>query len=280
MGLFSGIASIFGAGAQKSASRNAEQAQLGYLNKALDYTKQQSDTAQTALSPYEQAGTGALSQINDLLGISTPGTTDWAAYVNGNPDALANWNAIKNTSDGAQFGGDMAKFGQYHYAADGSRRDLTPYNVGGSAGGADAQAAAIAQLQASPAYQSLYRNGQEAVLQNASATGGLRGGNVNTSLANFGADTLTQTINDQLQRLGGLTGAGLSATGTAAQVGQNAATQVGNIFGTQGQVASGGILTRGGLTAKQIGNIGGIADSVAGAVSGRGGLGSILKGLF
>src|SRR3982750_1551584 len=60
--------------------------------------------------------------------------------------------------------------------------------------GADAQQAAIDQLRASPGYQSLYRQGEEAVLQNASATGGIRGGNTQRSLADFGADTLATTI--------------------------------------------------------------------------------------
>lgn len=52
---------------------------------------------------------------------------NWGAYVQSNPDALANWNAIRNTSAGRQFNGDINAFGQFHYSADGARRDLAPF---------------------------------------------------------------------------------------------------------------------------------------------------------
>ena len=81
---------------------------------------------EATLSPFVQTGTAAGALLNDFYGIEpAAGKTDWAAYVNANPDALANWNAIKGTTDGAQFNGDIAKFGQFHFGADGSRRDLT-----------------------------------------------------------------------------------------------------------------------------------------------------------
>jgi hypothetical protein len=69
-------------------------------------------------------------------------------------------------------------------------------------GGPEAQQAAIQQLQQSPYYQSLYRRGEEALLQNASATGGIRGGNTARSLADFGADTLSTTIDRAIAAIG------------------------------------------------------------------------------
>ena len=47
--------------------------------------------------------------------------------------------------------------------------------------GGDPQQAAITALQNSPYFKMLYGQGQEAVLQNASATGGISGGNTNHS---------------------------------------------------------------------------------------------------
>lgn len=294
MGLFSGIASIFGGAAQKKASHAAEAAQLDYLSQGLGAIKNQNAQTQASLAPYLQSGTSALGEINALLGLDTagtagaPGTVDWQAYVQGNPDALANWNSVRGTKDD-RFGGDIAKFGEFHYNSDGARRDLAPFMTGGTSGtaavdGASAQAEAIAQLEASPYFQSLIRNGEQGILQNASATGGLRGGNVQRGLADFRSDALVQTINDQLTRLGGLSGAGLSAANSAGQFGAGAAGNMSNILGQQGQVRSGGLLTRGGITAGQIGNIGGILDTVAGAVIPGGGgaanIGGILKGLF
>lgn len=285
LGLFSGIASIFGGGAQKKASRAAEQAQLGYLTQALDYTKAQNATGQANLDPYLTGGEGALGEILNLLGISSPGTqgqVNWGSYVSGNPDLAQEWQRIQHEGRFA----NASEYGQWHYEnyGKGENRDLSAFSSGGleATDGDTAQARAIAELEASPLFQSLIRNGEEGILQNAAATGGLRGGNTQRGLAEFRADTLTQTIENQLQRLGGLTGAGLTAATASGAMGAGSAKQVSEILGQQGQVRSGGLLTRGGITAAQMGNVGGILDSVTGDVTGgiKKGVGSILKGIF
>lgn len=79
--------------------------------------------------------------------------------------------------------------------------------------GPEAQAAAIAQLEASPQFQAALAQGERAILQNAAATGGLRGGNVQAMLAQFRPQLLSSVIEQQYARLGGLSGAGLSAAG-------------------------------------------------------------------
>lgn len=83
--------------------------------------------------------------------------------------------------------------------------------------GAQAQQAAIQALQQSPGFQSQLQLGENRMLANASATGGLRGGNLQAALAQFAPHLLAQTINDQYGRLGGFT-----------SIGQNAAAGVGN----------------------------------------------------
>lgn len=111
--------------ASKNANKAAEiEAATARENNAL--TREIYGKNEATLSPFVQTGTAAGALLNDFYGIKpAAGKTDWAGYVNANPDALENWNAIKATSDGSQFGGDIAKFGQYHFGADGSRRDLT-----------------------------------------------------------------------------------------------------------------------------------------------------------
>lgn len=144
--------------------------------------------------------------------------------------------------------------------------------------GADEQAAAIAALQDSPMYQSLYRNGLEANLQNASATGGIRGGNEVRSLADFGADTLSTTIMNQLAQLGGLSGTGLQATGGTAASGDAITQAISQLLGQQGQVRAGGILTRGGITNSMWNNAGSALDSaISSVIGGIPGLGSVAK---
>lgn len=151
--------------------------------------------------------------------------------------------------------------------------DLTGVN------GTDAQGSAIEALKASPFYQSLFRTGEEAVLQNASATGGLRGGNTERGLADFGADTLMQTIQQQLASLGGLAGMGMGATNATAGFGQNASNAVSGFLNNQGQARASGALAIGGINNQMWNNAGGFLDQAVSAfLPGGGGFASILGG--
>ena len=104
--------------------------------------------------------------------------------------------------------------------------------------GAGAQQAAISALQSSPQFTSLLQQGENSILQNASATGGLRGGNVQGALGQFRPQLLAQTINDQYARLGGMT-----------SIGQNAAAGVGNAGMATGGAVSGLLQQQGAATA-------------------------------
>ena len=268
MGLFGsivgGLTSIIGGNSQKKAADKAAKAQVESAKLAIGEQRRQFDITQDNFAPYLGAGTSALGQIGALLGISMPGTTDWEAYVRGNPDALANWNNIRGTQSDT-FGGDIGAFGKYHYDKDGARRDLSPYTSGGS-GGIEAQQAAIDALQGSPLYTSLIRNGENALLQNASATGGLRGGNTQGALANFRADTLAQVIQQQLANLGGIANMGQGAAGSIGTFGANAATNIGNSMTQQGQALAGAALAKGGINAGIAKSIGGTANDIFGAI--------------
>ena len=105
---------------------------------------------------------------------------------------------------------------------------FAPYIKAGSAGlrgaqgliglrGNEAQQQEINRLQASPQFTSLVNQGENAILANASATGGLRGGNTQASLAQFRPQLLSQLIDQQFARYGGL-----------AQMGQASAAGVGS----------------------------------------------------
>jgi hypothetical protein len=143
--------------------------------------------------------------------------------------------------------------------------------------GAPQQKSAIDALKASPFYQSLFRTGEENVLQTASATGGVRGGNTVGSLADFGADTLMKTIQQQLANLGGIAGLGLGATNSTAGFGQQTSNNVANLMTQQGTVNADGILTRARLDSSLFGNLGGFLDNaVKSFLPGGGGLKSAI----
>jgi len=120
-------------------------------------------------------------------------------------------------------------------------------------GGAGAQQAAINQIEQNPLFQSQIRQGEEALLQRASATGGLRGGNIQAALAQFRPQMLQQAIEQQYGRLGGLAGTGLGVTEQLYRGGQASATNqasqagtlgsnVANLLGQQGAAQAGGQL--------------------------------------
>lgn len=115
--------------------------------------------------------------------------------------------------------------------------------------GAKAQADAIAALRASPAYTSAMRSGTDTINANASATGGLRGGNTQEALGRFGGDLLTNLVQSQFSNLGGITNLGQNS---AAQTGSAAMASGNNIAGLlqqQGAAQAGGYIAQGNANA-------------------------------
>jgi hypothetical protein len=130
--------------------------------------------------------------------------------------------------------------------------------------GPEAQRAAIAGIEGGAGYQAQVQAGEEALLQRASATGGLRGGNIQGALAQFRPQMLQQEIEKQYGRLGGLAGVGgtiaqqlasagmgtterIAALGQASAAGTGAAAQttgtnVANLLSQQGAALAGGEL--------------------------------------
>lgn len=111
--------------------------------------------------------------------------------------------------------------------------------------GQQAQEAAISGIQSSPQFAALNQQGQNAILQNASATGGLRGGNTQAALAQFSPQLLSQLINQQYSQLGGMATAGQNAAAGVGTAGMNTGTNIGNLLGQQGAAQAGGYLAAG-----------------------------------
>lgn len=131
---------------------------------------------------------------------------------------------------------DFQPFMQFGTGSLGPLGDLLGLN------GNDAASSAIDTLKSSPLFTSLYDTGKEAVLQNASATGGLRGGNTDAALYQLGQNTLSDVIQQQIARLFGAAGVGQGATGTVSNLGANMANNISNLDSGIGQAKAGGIL--------------------------------------
>jgi hypothetical protein len=146
--------------------------------------------------------------------------------------------------------------------------------------GADKQQASISGLQSGPLFQSLYGQGKEALLQSASATGGLRGGNTEHSLFNLGSDLLAQVIQQQMGNLGGISGAGAQVGTNLGQMGQNNANAISQLLGNQGAAKAGGILgSAQGWTQALNGVTGFLGSALGGGGGGGGGLSAVFAGI-
>lgn len=146
----------------------------------------------------------------------------------------------------------------------GGQQDLIGLN------GNDAQAAAIKALQESPQFTALAQQGEDAILQNASATGGLRGGNTQAALAQFRPALLNQLIDQQYGRLGNLSVVGQNSAAGVGNAGMTTGANVATLLGQQGQAQAGAALSAGRS------NIG-YANALTGALgqyAGLGGFGS------
>lgn len=143
--------------------------------------------------------------------------------------------------------------------------------------GPEAQRAAIAALEANPEFQALARQGEEAILQKAGATGGLRGGNVQAALAQFRPGMLQEYINQQYSRLGGLAGQGLDVTQGLMGQGYEASTNLARLRQTEAANLANLITGAGQAQAAGLANLGAIQ---AGREQAQGqALGGVLGGL-
>lgn len=122
--------------------------------------------------------------------------------------------------------------------------------------GADAQQKAIDALQNSPQFDALAKQGEAGILANASATGGLRGGNVQAALGQFRPALLNQLVNQQYERLGGLTSIGQNAAAMQGNAGMHSADAITQLLQSQGAARAGAALSGGAANAGMFGSIG------------------------
>ena len=149
---------------------------------------------------------------------------------------------------------------------------LSPFITGGTGAlteqqnllglnGTGAQQTSINALQNSPEFKALQEQGTNSILQNASATGGLRGGNTQAALAQFSPALLAQTINDRYAKLGGLTSIGQNAAAGVGNAGLQTGSQISQLLQQQGAAQAGAYLSSGKAQAglgNMLGQLGGL----------------------
>lgn len=175
-------------------------------------------------------------------------------------------NKAASRAEAAQTASAQAGIDEQRRQFDATQKLLAPFVSGGTdafaqqlnmmgLNGADAQQASIAGIESSPQFQAMVQQGENAILQNAAATGGLRGGNTQGALAQFRPSVLSSLIDQQYSRLGGIANMGQNSATMTGQAGMQTGQNVSNLFGQQGAAAAGGALARSANTQATLGNI-------------------------
>ena len=279
------------ANAQKSGTKKAlaeEQRQFdlqfGEYQRKQQLLEQQNEQIRQNLAPYIQSGQGALYEMMALSGVAIPtpaavpqGFSAPASSIidqrkllpaPSTPQEPGKLGIMSNNISGTVTPQPIAQgFTTKHPHRSGlggtqaGPLPATPAPASPYAGmtGEQAQATAIDRIANSPILQELTRQGEEAILQNASATGGLRGGNVQGALAQFRPQMLQQEIDKQYARLAGLSGMGQSAisqTPTQVSIGSAPTSNAADYYARMGDIEAQRALTEGEAQGEAIGSIG------------------------
>jgi hypothetical protein len=140
--------------------------------------------------------------------------------------------------------------------------------------GNTAQQSSINNITNSPYFGAMKAQGEDSILQNASATGGLRGGNTQLALSQFSPNLLNQLIQQQYSNLGGLTNNGISAANGTGAFGANSSNQITSLLGQQGAAQAGNALAQGNANNTMINGI----SSGIGSIVGSNGFGNLFGG--
>jgi hypothetical protein len=217
---------------------------------------------------------GGLSSIGSAISniFGGGGGMSWTDWIGPALQLVGGAYASSQAGDAAdtQAGAAQAGIDEVRRQFDTVRQLLNPYVQAGNgalgsyqalsgAGGADAQAREIEALKGSPQFGALTKAGEDAILQNASATGGLRGGNTQGALANQRTQILSGLIDQQLGRYGSLIGVGQNSAAGTGSAAMNTGQQVSGLMQQQGAALAGGTLAGSRYMTDALGGIGGFA---------------------
>lgn len=152
---------------------------------------------------------------------------------------------------------------------------LQPYNTAGvgaigaygnlsGLNGNDAQQTAINGIQNGAQFQALNQQGQNSILQNASATGGLRGGNTQAALGQFSPQLLQALIQQSLGNYSNIAQLGQASAAGVGAGGLQSANSISNLLGQQGAATAGGQISAGNLAGTNFNNLLSLGSKIAG----------------
>ncbi len=215
--------------AQANAANTAANAQVQAAQLGIEEQRRQFDQVRALLQPYVSAGNTGLAAQLDLMGL---GGGYWIDANGQRVQDPSNRVSLSSGRGGSIWGQrEIDRTGQTFVSAQ------------------DAQQRAIDGIKNGAAYQSAMQAGTDSILSTASATGGLRGGNAQAALGQFGQQLLTQSINDRLSQLGGLSAMGQNSAAGVGSAGMASGNAVSQLLQQQGSANAGAALAAGRATA-------------------------------
>ena len=268
---------------QSSAANKASKAQQQAADAQIAESRRQFDLVQSLLKPYVSAGNTALSSMLDLLGLggssgqgalptitTIPGANDPQNIGRGTARSIGvrdgNGAQVVQTPAGPKYSVNGQIFN--------TMAEAQAYAEANRTGGTDpisaqqAQENAINGLANGAQFKALVGQGEEALLANAAATGGLRGGDTAGALAQFRPGMLQALIDKQLANLGGLAANGQNAAGMTGTAAQNSGSQVIGALGDRGAAQAGGYLAKAKAFSGMLGDVSSGLGQFAGASGG------------
>lgn len=231
--------SMLSASSQKKAAGKAADSQLAATESNNALQRDIYGQNKAALSPFMDRGNTAGSYLNAFMGLPSAqpmpqggtmgGEPDYAAYVRANPDIMAEFN-----EESQYFGGDPAKFGQFHWQKYGQNegRSLTPTAPNGQAGAAPAVTMgdannAFGNYIANSDYGFQFGTGTNALNSGYAGSGSLQSGAAMKGLEKYRQNLQAGYRNEYTGLLGQQQAVGAGAASSLAGVGQNYAAAVG-----------------------------------------------------
>jgi hypothetical protein len=221
---------------------NSKQQEM-YLNslKANDQTAANNTLANAQALGY---GTNAINGSYDSMMSGNQGALDSAMAADTNQ--AKNYNTAFNGINGY-----MQPYMDAGTSALSKQQDLMGMN------GVAAQNAQINMLQGGE-YQALAKQGENSLLQNAAATGGVRGGNTAAALEQLRPQMMQQLINTQNTNYGNMASQGQQAGTTLAGYRSDLGNQLAGVSGAQGQQLAQYNTNRGQYGAEKASSFGGL----------------------
>jgi len=197
------------AGIQGQATADASAENARQFDRSIELQQNSIDT-----------GDAARNRLATLLGLSTPGNFNGAAYLAANPDVAADSYFAANPYE--------------HYTQYGQSE--------GRANGSVASGGGAADITTDPGYQFRLQQGQQALDSRAAAGGGYFSGAALKAASAYNSGQASQEYGNITNRLAGLAGAGQTASTTAGQIGTNyAATNADLLTNSANAQAASGI---------------------------------------